>query len=49
MAELPCQSHRLQGLEPITEVQPPLKWCDIHDKEFEGSYFCFEKAMAWLR
>jgi hypothetical protein len=26
------------------EVQPPLKWCEVGDQEFEGSYIWFEET-----
>jgi hypothetical protein len=44
MVELSHQSHRLRGLEPITEVEPPPKRHHICDKDFEGSYLWFDEA-----
>jgi hypothetical protein len=31
-------------LAPITKKQPPLKWCETGDREFEGSYLWFDKT-----
>jgi hypothetical protein len=42
--ESPHRSHRLRGLDPIMEVQPPLRKHNIGDKEFEGSYVWFEET-----
>jgi hypothetical protein len=42
--KIPCHSHRLRGLEPITKVETPTKRLHICDEEFEGSYFWFDNA-----
>jgi hypothetical protein len=37
-------SHRLQEIEPIIEVQPPLKQREVGDHEFEESHLWFEEC-----
>jgi hypothetical protein len=37
MVESLCWSRRLRGLEPITKLQPTLRWHAIGDREFEES------------
>jgi hypothetical protein len=44
MAEIPRWYHQLQGIDPITEVQPPLKCYEIGVKEFEGPKLWFENT-----
>jgi hypothetical protein len=43
VAESSHWSRRLRGLEPITEVQPPLKQCEASGREYEESHIWFEE------